>query len=80
MNRRQKIIVSLTGIFIVLLGLIALTYGYFLTRINGNTNTKSISASTVNLALVYGDGNNVITGDKILPGTNLDTKTFTENA
>ena len=77
MNRRQKIIVSVTGIFLVLLLLVGLTYAYFLTRINGNTNTKSISVSTANLALVYEDGNGIITGDKIQPGTTLDTKTFT---
>ena len=77
MNRRQKIIVSVTGIFIVLLILVGLTYAYFLTRIQGNTNDKSISVTTANLAVVYGDGNVVITGDKIQPGKVLDTKTFT---
>ena len=77
MNRRQKIIVSLTGIFIVLLGLIALTYGYFLTRINGNTNTKSISVSSTNLEIEYKDNNDIITGDKIEPGTTLPSKVFT---
>ena len=40
MNRRQKIIVSVTGIFIVLLILVGLTYAYFLTRINGNTSNQ----------------------------------------
>ncbi len=77
MNRRQKIIVSVTGIFLVLLLLVGLTYAYFLTQISGNEAEKSISVTTANLALVYGDGNQVITGDKILPGTTLDEKTFT---
>ena len=52
MNRRQKIIVSVTGIFIVLLILVGLTYAYFLTRITGNTNDKSISVTTANLELL----------------------------
>ena len=77
MNRRQKIIVSVTGIFIVLLLLVGLTYAYFLTQVTGNKNDKSISVSTANLALVYGDGNNAITANNILPGTTLDEKTFT---
>ena len=77
MNRKQKIIVSVTGIFIVLLILVGLTYAYFLTRINGNTNTKSISVTTADLKLTYGDGNGIITAEKIEPGTTLDTKTFT---
>lgn len=77
MNRRQKIIVSVTGIFLVLLIIIGLTYAYFLTKVNGNTNSKSISVSTANLALVYGDGNGIISGENIQPGTILDEKTFT---
>ena len=77
MNRKQKIIISVTGIFIVLLILVGLTYAYFLTRIQGNTNSKSISVTTADLKLSYGDGNGIITGEKIQPGTTLDTKTFT---
>ena len=49
MNRRQKIIVSITGIFIILLALVGLTYAYFLTQITGNENDKSISVTTANL-------------------------------
>ena len=77
MNRKQKIIISVTGIFIVLLILVGLTYAYFLTRISGNTNTKSISVTTADLKLTYGDGNGDITAEKIQPGTTIDTKTFT---
>ena len=78
MNRRQKIIVSVTGIFLVLLLLVGLTYAYFLTKINGNENTKSISVTTANLALVYGDDGSVIgEGEKITPGTTFESKTFT---
>ena len=77
MNRRQKIIVSVTGIFLVLLALVGLTYAYFLTRIQGNEETKSISVTTANLLLEYGDGNNIITMSNILPGEPIDPKTFT---
>ena len=77
MNRKQRIIVSVTGIFIVLLILVGLTYGYFLTRINGNTNAKSISVTTANLEIEYNDNNDIITGNKIEPGITLPSKTFT---
>ena len=77
MNRKQKIIISVTGIFIVLLILVGLTYAYFLTRIQGNTNTKSISVTTANLEIKYEDNNDIITGDKIQPGITLPSKTFT---
>ena len=76
MNRRQKIIVSVTGIFLVLLLLVGLTYAYFLTRITGNTNTKSISVKTANLALVYGDGNGILeVGEVLVPGDTVKFKT-----
>jgi len=76
MNRRQKIIVSITGIFIILLVLVGLTYAYFLTRIRGNTKDKSISVTTANLILEYADGNGRIAPtEKIYPGY-IKTKTF----
>jgi len=77
MNRRQKIIVSITGIFIILLALVGLTYAYFLTQITGNENDKSISVTTANLELVYGDGNNLVTVSNIEPGDPITPKTFT---
>ena len=79
MNRRQKIIVSVTGIFIVLLILIGLTYAYFLTRITGNSNPTSISVTTANLELVYGDGTTALltSATPIEPGKFSSSKDFT---
>jgi len=79
MNRRQKIIVSVTGIFIVLLILIGLTYAYFLTRITGNSNPTSISVTTANLELVYGDGTTALltSTNPIEPGKFTASKDFT---
>ena len=77
MNRKQRIIISITGIVLVSLILIGLTYGYYLTKIKGNTNSKSISVTTANLYIEYNDNNDIITGDKIEPGTTLPSKTFT---
>ena len=85
MNRRQKIIVSITGIFLVLLALVGLTYAYFLTRITGNKNPTSISVTTANLELVYGDNSEeIINGTGALMPTveteakdAIGTKTFT---
>ena len=72
MSRKQKIIISVTGIFIVLLILVGLTYGYFLTRIQGNTNSKSISVTTANLILEYADVNDeLITDSAVEPGKNI---------
>ena len=77
MSKRQKIIVSITGIFLVLMILVGLTYAYFLTKITGNTNSKSISVTTANLELVYGDGNGILAPtDKLMPGDTVGTKEF----
>ena len=77
MNRKQRIIISVTGIILVTLILLGLTYAYFLTKINGNTNDKSISVALANLEIKYDDNKDVITGDKIEPGTILPEKIFT---
>lgn len=72
MNRRQKIIVSVTGIFLVLLILLGLTYAYFITKVQGNDETKSISLRTANLFLKYYDGNGILEpAEKIIPGTDI---------
>ena len=76
MSRKQRIIVSVTGIFLVLLILVGLTYAYFLTKIKGNENNKSISVTTANLLLEYADVNDeLITDSAIEPGKTW-TKTF----
>ncbi len=77
MNRKQKIIVNTTGIVLVMLILIGLTYAYFLTRINGNTNDKSISVSTTNLVLDYGEETeNIIVKEALMPGEIAAVKIF----
>ena len=77
MNRKQRITFSVVGIIVVLLTLLGLTYAYYLTRIQGNTNKKSIDITSAYLALSYDDGNKEITMSNILPGTTITSKTFT---
>ena len=76
MSRKQRIIISITGIVLVSLILIGLTYGYYLTKIKGNANSKSISVTTANLLLEYADVNDeLITDSAVEPGKTW-TKTF----
>ena len=75
MKKKTMIIVSIVGITIVLLALIGLTYAYFLTRIQGNTNNKSISLTTADVSVEYYEGNGLVTLDKMMPGDKF-TKTF----
>ena len=76
MNRRQKIIVSVTGIFLVLLILVGLTYAYFLTKIKGNDNDKSVSINTADLKLEYSDINDILVSEENVEPGNSWTKTF----
>ena len=76
MSRKNKIIISVTGIILVLVTLIGLTYAYYLTRINGNTNDKSVTVSLANLELTYDDGNGFIEAKNVIPGEVIATKTF----
>ena len=77
MNRRTKIIVSVAGVFVILLALLGITYGYFLTRVIGNTNDKSISVTTANLRLVYEDGSPNVIEEDLSPSNTIYEKTFT---
>ena len=76
MNRKNKIIVSVVGITIVVLALLGITYGYYLTRIQGNTNSNSISVTSADLKLTYADLTENIILDKAMPNTTV-TKQFT---
>ena len=80
MNKSQKIVISIISVTLVLLILLGLTYAYFLTQIRGNTNEKSISVTTADLKLEYGDGNGFIALSNVVPNTTITplvTKTFT---
>ena len=81
MNRKSKIIVSVVGITIVALALLGITYAYYLTRIEGNTNTNSISVTTADLKLTYNDGDGSIigSGKTLVPDNDnpVGTKVFT---
>jgi len=77
MTRKQRITISLVGIFLILLTLLGITYAYYLTRIEGNTNEESISIRTAKLELVYGDGNGDLEFIGIMPGEDMEAKTFT---
>ena len=76
MNKAQRIIVSIVGITMILLTLLGITYAYYLTRIEGNTNTNSISITTADLKLQYAEGEDSnIDLSNIMPGTEA-VKTF----
>jgi len=77
MGKKQKILISIIGITIVLLALLGLTYAYYLTRIQGNTNETSVSITTADLKLEYGDGNEEIEIVGLMPGVDIEAKTFT---
>ena len=76
MSRKNKIIISVTGIILVLLILVGLTYAYFLTKIKENDNEKSISVTTADLKLEYSDINDILVSEENVEPGNSWTKTF----
>lgn len=77
MNKKQKIIVSVTGIFLVLLIVFSITYAYYLSNIIGNTKEKSISLETADLEITYDNESAMISVAALESGTVAGTKTFT---
>lgn len=76
LNKKQRIIIIIVIVFLLILTFFSLTYAYFLTKIKGNENDKSIIVTTANLILEYGDGNGIIELYKVEPGITFN-KTFT---
>ena len=68
MNRKTIIIISITGITIIILALIGLTFGFYYTQIDENTNEKSISVSIGNSSVLFTDLSTDNTSDIIEPG------------
>ena len=78
MSRNKRIIVGIVGIFIILLALLGITYAYYLTRIEGNTNTNSVSITTADLKLEYDDGTTeILVSEVMMPGETIGKKDFT---
>jgi len=72
MNKKTSIIISIISISTILLIMLGITYGYYVTQIKDNSNSKSIEITSANLRLVYGDGNGVLTPAKSLyPGEDV---------
>ncbi|MBQ3021117.1 MAG: hypothetical protein IJD92_02695 [Bacilli bacterium] len=76
-NVKKRIIISMCAIVMLILTLVGITYAYFLSKIVGNTNDKSIGITAGRLELTYGDGNNTIVVKNLVPGKTIQSKTFT---
>lgn len=79
MNKKTKIIISISASFVILLGLLGLTYGYYISTVNGNTKSaKSLLVTSAKLQLDYGQETNVVKSYSDLgPGSVAATKYFT---
>jgi len=76
MKRRTLTIVSIVSIIIISLLLLSLTYGYYLTTIEGNTNSKSVEVVTGDTKVLYTDLSEDNTSEIIKPGFKT-VKSFT---
>ena len=76
MKRKTKIIVYTTCIIMTLLLLLGFTYGYFITKIKGNDNKKSVHIVSGDSSILYTDLSTTEINDLIEPGYTI-TKLFT---
>ena len=76
MEKNKKIIISITGILIVTLALIGITYAYFATQIKGNSNDKSVVGKLGTLELTYKDKTENVLNKTMKLGDTI-TKEFT---
>lgn len=74
---KRKIITSMVAIILLILTIFGITYAYFVSKVKGNTNDKSIDVSTGKLELTYADGNGTVNAEKIEPGVVVKGKIFT---
>ena len=68
MKRRTLTIVSIVSIIIISLLLLSLTYGYYLTTIQGNESSKSVEVVTGDSKVLYTDLSNSDSSEIIKPG------------
>ena len=77
MKRKKRIVTSVIGIVLVLVIIIGISYGYYLTQISGNTSSKSITVRSGESSILFTDlANANYTSDYITPGYSY-TKTYT---
>ena len=77
MSNKQKIILCMSAILIIIFVMLGVTYAYFLARINYVSTTEAI-ITTASLGAYYQDDNQVIIFENALPGTTV-YKSFTVN-
>ncbi len=73
---RKRILISIVALILLALTLMGITYAYFISKVSGNTEAKSIEVTAAKLELTYNDGNGTVIVEKIEPGTVLESKTF----
>ena len=79
MKRKTIITISISGIIIVTLALLSLTYGYYLTRIQGNTNAKSVEVTSGSSKALYTDLTEEDLTQIITPGNSVRMKFSVKN-
>lgn len=76
MSNRKKLLIVLSVFIIILLSIIGITYGYFMTKVN-TENTAKVNATLADISIVYKDGTGNIKPEGVLkPGSLVGTKEF----
>ncbi len=75
MNIKQKLTLGIAAIFMITLTIVGISYAYFVTRVTG-AQTTNVVITTASYGVKYGDGNQVVTLNKAMPGDKV-YKSFT---
>ena len=74
---KRRLFTSMIALLLLIITIVGITYAYFISRVQGNSNDESVNITSGKLELTYGDGNGEIVVEKIQPGVVLQSKTFT---
>lgn len=73
---KKRLITSMVAILLLVITLFGITYAYFIAKVKGNENNKSINVTSGKLELTFIDGKETINVENIQPGAILESKTF----
>lgn len=78
MNKKNKVIILSILILITMSSLLYVSYGYLISKVEGNSTAKKLSAVAKILEIEYSDGSETLStdGEYFIPGSTL-TKNFT---
>ena len=74
-KRTKNIYYAIIGVVVFIVAVMGLSYAFFISRVEGNESTSTISGEAANLNIIFKEGSEIIEDNAIFPGWEA-TKTF----